>query len=99
MAHDVKAPYSTNPATTEELQKLKVSFAGDVVTWTCPRCEAEFSERIETDQPIHGFELDSVGGDKDHGLLDLVCECGTKHSGGEVANCGFAALKPMKKKA
>lgn len=95
MAHrDV--PYSSCPPTAGELAGLNVDFGDDgLARWTCPRCGAEFVEEIDTDQPVYAFELKSVGEDLDHGVMDLICECGHKH--GDATDCGFAASQPVKR--
>jgi hypothetical protein len=97
MAHDPNVPYSPSSATPEEIAALTPTFAGERVKWTCPRCKATFEEGIEIDRPIYALDVESVGPAADVGLLALICECGTKHSGGEKANCGFAAYQPVRR--
>lgn len=96
MAHNPNVSFSPTSATEDELSELAVEIEGTTMTWTCPRCQAKFTEDLQTDAPIYGFEVQSMGGE-DEGMVDLVCECGTKHPGGEQANCGFAVRLPVKR--
>lgn len=98
MAHNADAEYSFTSATDAEIDRLQVDITGTLLKWTCPRCQAEFSDELPIDQELFGFEIVSVEmGKEDEGVLDLVCECGTKHDGGEEANCGFAVHLPVKR--
>jgi hypothetical protein len=102
MAHDAAVEYAEN-VTQDQLAALQqsVNFSledgVDHVRWSCPRCHAEFDQSFHRDDPVYGFDVDTVDIPKDQGLLDLVCKCGVKHPGGESKpGCGFAAHVPVK---
>jgi hypothetical protein len=87
--------------TGEELAALSPSFSYekpyDIVTWTCPRCKAEFRHSFVRDSAIYKFAAKTDESQKNRGFLDLVCDCGRKHTGGgDQTGCGFAALYPVK---
>jgi hypothetical protein len=69
----------------------------DLVTWTCPRCDASQEMTFSRDRPVYAFDVATKSLPEDQGLLDFMCDCGHKHDGGgDKTGCGFAARMPVK---
>jgi hypothetical protein len=100
--HDATVKYSEE-VTEDQLGKLSESMAfsiedgRDHVHWACPRCHAEFDQSFDRDQPVYGFDVETLDIPEEEGVIELLCECGVKHEGGDgKPGCGFAARQAVR---